>query len=50
MIVDKIENADLYAKLAERIAKAFEILKDTDFASKENGKYEVEGEELFYVI
>ena len=50
MIVDKIENSDLYAKLSERIAKAFEILKETDFASKEDGKYEVEGEELFYVV
>ena len=50
MIVDKIENADLYANLSERIAKAFEILKETDFASKEDGKYEVEGEELFYVV
>ena len=50
MIVDKIENSDLYAKLSERIAKAFEILKETDFTEKSDGKYEVEGEELFYVV
>ena len=50
MIIDKIENSDLYVSLSERIAKAFEILKETDFASKEDGKYEVEGEELFYVV
>ena len=50
MIVDKIENAGLYKGLSERIAKGLELLKDASIAAQENGKYEVDGDNLFYMI
>jgi YhcH/YjgK/YiaL family protein len=48
MIVDKIENAHLYANLSENITKALEILKNTDFAEKTDGRYDVDGDNLYY--
>jgi len=50
MIVDKIENAHLYATLSERIAKGLELIKDPALAQKEDGKYEVDGDNIFYLI
>ena len=50
MVVDKIENSHLYAGLSENIAKAFEILKEVDFATKEDGRYEVDGDNLCYIV
>ena len=43
MIVDKIQNAHLYTCCDDRLAKAFEILKDKSLAEKPDGKYEVDG-------
>jgi len=50
MIVDKIENAHLYACYSDRMAKAFELLKDSQLAQKPDGRYEVDGDNLFYVV
>ena len=50
MIVDRIENAQQYNCLSENIAKALEILKNTDFAGKEDGRYDIDGDELFYIV
>ena len=50
MIVDKIENAGLYKSLSEGIAKGLELLKDAAIAAQENGRYEVDGDNLFYMI
>jgi len=50
MIVDKIENACLYAGLSDKIAKAFEILKDPELVEKNNGRYDVDGEEFYYIV
>ena len=50
MIVDKIENAHLYSNLSERLAKALEILKDKGLAEKKEGRYEVEGDKLYYFV
>jgi len=50
MIVDKLENSSLYAGISERLAKAFEILKDKSVLEKEDGRYEVDGENLFYIV
>ncbi len=50
MIVDKIENAHLYVNLSENIAKALEILKSTDFAEKKDGRYDVDGDNLYYFV
>jgi YhcH/YjgK/YiaL family protein len=50
MILDRIDNADFYAGLHPRFAKAFEIFNDETFAKKENGKYPVDGNEIYYTI
>ncbi len=50
MIVDRIENAHLYAGVSKRIARALEVLKETDFAAKENGRYDVDGDNLYYLV
>ena len=50
MIVDKIENAHFYANLSDRIAQALEILKDAKLAEKDDGRYEVDGDNLYYLV
>jgi len=50
MILDQIDNARLYLGLNTRFAKAFEILKDKTLAQKEDGKYPVDGDKLYYTI
>ena len=50
MVVDKLENADLYKGLSAGIAKGLELIKDASLAAQEDGKYEVDGDNLFYMI
>ena len=50
MIVDKIENAHLYAALNDRFTKAFEILNDKNLAEKKDGRYAVDGNDLYYIV
>lgn len=50
MIVDKIENMEMYTGLSKGIIKALKLLKDGQIAEKADGRYEVEGDDLFYVI
>ena len=50
MVIDKIANAGLYASLSEDIAKALDILRDPGVCDKADGKYGVDGEDLFYIV
>ncbi|MDD5326840.1 MAG: YhcH/YjgK/YiaL family protein [Phycisphaerae bacterium] len=50
MIVDKIENAYLYAGVSAKIKTGLEILKDEKLATKKDGRYEVNGDELYYIV
>ena len=50
MVVDKISNAGLYASLSDGIAKAFGVLRGVGVCERADGKYEVEGEDLFYIV
>lgn len=50
MIIDKTENCKLYAPLSEKLAKAFEIISDPAIGTKEDGKYEIDGSDLFYIV
>lgn len=45
-----IENAGTYKALGARIEKALDILKETDFAAMEPGRYDVDGAELYYLV
>jgi len=50
MIVDKIENAHLYANLSDRLTKALEILKNKSLIEKDDGRYDVDGDNLYYIV
>lgn len=50
MIIDKLENAEFYYGLGEGFKKGFEFLKNTDLINLENGKYEIDGENLFVSV
>lgn len=50
MVIDKIENYQLYAGLSERIAKAFAYINTTDLENTKVGKYEIEGDKVFALV
>ncbi len=50
MIIDKLENYRNYNYSNSKINKAMKILLKTDFRKKESGKYEIEGDELYYFV
>lgn len=50
MIIDKLENAEYYYKLGERFKTAFGYLKSTDMNKLENGKYEIDGDNIFVSV
>ena len=50
MIVDKIENAGLYKGLSAGVTRGLELLKDVKIAGQADGRYEVDGDNLFYMI
>ncbi len=50
MIVDKIENAHLYTNISQRVAKALDVLKKEDFSKKTDGRYDIDGSNLYYLV
>lgn len=50
MIIDRIENCEKYASLGPRFAQAFQLLRTTDYSTYEVGKYEVDSQNLYYLI
>ena len=50
MIVDRIENVSLYSSISGRIAKALKILGSKEISSVAEGKHEVEGSKLYYLV
>ena len=50
MIIDKIKNADIYYNLGEKIEKALRYLKEKDFSSMSDGKYEIYGNKIFAMV
>ena len=50
MILDKINNANLYKGISENLDKALYVLQTQDFAAKEDGKYVVDGDNVFYMV
>jgi len=50
MIVDKIENAHLYSNLFPNLARALEVSKNTDLSEKADGRYDIDGDNLFYFV
>jgi len=50
MITDKISNIDLYKNISNRLAKGLDLLKDPALLTRTDGKYEVDGTNLFYLV
>lgn len=47
MIKDKLCNAKTYYKISERLQKGFEWLKTADLKSLEDGRYEIDGSDIY---
>ncbi len=50
MIIDVIENANLYIQINDRFKKAFDFLRNTDFLEISTGKHELEGNEIYAIV
>lgn len=50
MVVDKLENAYLYAGLSAKIKRGLEVLKGEKLSAKKDGRYRVDGDELYYIV
>jgi YhcH/YjgK/YiaL family protein len=50
MVIDKLENAYLYAGLSAKIEKGLEVLKDKKLSTKKDGRYDVDGGNLYYIV
>lgn len=50
MILDKLENADLYAGISENLKKGFEFLRNTNLSILQTGKHEIDGKEVFALV
>lgn len=50
MILDKIENINLYSKMSDLFKEACDYISKTDFSKLEVGKYEIDGANLFFSV
>jgi YhcH/YjgK/YiaL family protein len=50
MIVDKTDNLKLYSHLDSKFQKAFTFITDPELMSLDNGKYEIDGNNIFALV
>lgn len=50
MILDRIENASLYAGLSERLKVGLDYISQTDFSNVPAGKYEIDGKMVYAMV
>ncbi len=50
VIVDRIENIGNYKGVLSGLDKAFGVLETEDFAAKAEGRYEVDGDNVYYMV
>ena len=50
MILDRLENADLYRAIGANIAAALDYLRRTDFSQMPVGRHEVDGDRVFAIV
>ena len=50
MVFDSLENAKLYYGLSERIEKALKFLSENDFTKMEEGKVEIDGDNIYAMV
>ena len=50
MIVDKIENKDLYCSISRKFDTAFEYIINTNLSALDAGKHEIDGNNIFIIV
>jgi YhcH/YjgK/YiaL family protein len=50
MILDTLENYQLYNAINERISKGFDFLRTTDLDSLSSGKHDIDGDTIFALV
>ncbi len=50
MVFDSIKNVENYSNLNERIKKALKYITENDFTKMENGRVDIDGDNVFAVI
>lgn len=50
MIYDTLAHIDAYRTTHPGLYKALTLIRDTDYAAMEDGKYEVEGKDLYFML
>jgi len=50
MIIDKVENLNLYASLSKRLAKGIDYIINSDFSGIELGTYNIDGDDVFAMV
>lgn len=50
MICDQLKNASFYEQTHPRFKKAFEYLQKTDFTKAAEGKYEIDGQNIYAIV
>ena len=50
MIIDVLENANLYLEVNSKLNKAFNFLRNIDLLKLDIGKYEIEGTNIYAIV
>lgn len=50
MIYDSLKHLDAYRGIHSGVLRGLELLRDTDFSQLADGRYEVDGDSLFYML
>jgi biofilm protein TabA len=50
MIVDRLENAELYEAVYSKLTRGLELLNDKTLGQKPDGRYQSEGDEIYYIV
>lgn len=50
MIIDVLENANLYIQIHNGFNRAFHFLRNTDLLELNPGKYEIEGDRIYAIV
>lgn len=50
MVLDNIKNAGLYKNMHPGFAKAFDFILNTDLSGMADGKYEIQGDDIFAIV
>jgi len=50
MILDTLDNYELYSSINERIAKGFAFLRNTDLDAITSGRHDIEGDTIFALV